>query len=575
MGHSDSRSAGTSTRMRWVAVGVASALLAVAAVPLAAPLDAHESQQAAELAGVTVSENEPIAPAGIGPVLGRLSGGIAANPDDPDHIVGFAYEVYGNVCEYYASFDGGATWSTGHLETPAGFGGDGGFCSIVRSGPNATHGPVVFGSDDTVYTATAAFRNGRLGQSVVVARSTDGGLTFETPVEALEGGADEAGALPAYSFARVGVEPRAGEPDRVYVQARTSTNDIVVAVSEDGGTTWSAPVAVNRVGDAERTGTEGSQIVVGPEGEVYLAWRSVGLEGEIRLGRSLDGGATWTTHHVTDVRGYSDLVNNFSGSAYPRLAIDSETGTLYLVYQEGPPTPAVVAASSVTPQDHFIHPDSDVIFVSSSDDGGETWTETLAVNDEPPPEDGNVYHQIRHPNVAVAPDGRVDVVWHDRRHWTDGKSELASALARRPINVCSDSHADCDEARLGDTYYAFSTDGGATFSTDVRVSDFSQNNDVGWDYRIGAYWHNGLDLTHAGNDLMIAWGDSRRGNWHNDNHDIYLARVSHGNSPTAALPVQSVAADSAPDLSVGLAAVGYPGGVEATLSGNLTTEAWS
>ena len=87
--------------------------------------------------------------------------------------------------------------------------------------------------------------------------------------------------------------------------------------------------------------------------------------------------------------------------------------------------------------------------------------------------------QTRHPNVSVSPNGRVNIVWHDRRHWYQ-----AAGRAR-----CSHSHTYCEDIRLGDTYYSYSTDGGTNFSPNIRVNDRSHNNDVGYDTRpASGYW---------------------------------------------------------------------------------------
>ena len=73
--------------------------------------------------------------------------------------------------------------------------------------------------------------------------------------------------------------------------------------------------------------------------------------------------------------------------------------------------------------------------------------------------------QTRHPNVSVSPDGRINVVWHDRRHWYQGPGE----------RNCTHSHIFCEDIRLGDTYYSSSTDGGITFSPNIRINDRSHN----------------------------------------------------------------------------------------------------
>lgn len=47
-----------------------------------------------------------------------------------------------------------------------------------------------------------------------------------------------------------------------------------------------------------------------------------------------------------------------------------------------------------------------------SADRGDTWSEAVTLNDDEPEE----YNGQFHPNLDIAPDGRIDVVWWDFRH---------------------------------------------------------------------------------------------------------------------------------------------------------------
>lgn len=76
--------------------------------------------------------------------------------------------------------------------------------------------------------------------------------------------------------------------------------DVFVAWSDNGGTSWSAPVRV----DDSPAGYDGwmPEVAVGTDGRVYCAWydwrdgatAASGGESSIYLARSADGGATWT-----------------------------------------------------------------------------------------------------------------------------------------------------------------------------------------------------------------------------------------------------------------------------------------
>ncbi|HWG89795.1 MAG TPA: sialidase family protein [Candidatus Thermoplasmatota archaeon] len=80
----------------------------------------------------------------------------------------------------------------------------------------------------------------------------------------------------------------------------------------------------------------------------------------------------------------------------------------------------------------------DTLLVWSDD--GKTWSAPVRVND-----DGDSPHDQFMPVVSVGPDGTVDVSWQDRR--------------------------DDPGNHLFHTYYAYSVDGGVTFSPNLRVTD--------------------------------------------------------------------------------------------------------
>ncbi|MCA1707063.1 MAG: cell wall-binding repeat-containing protein, partial [Actinobacteria bacterium] len=228
------------------------------------------------------------------------------------------------------------------------------------------------------------------------------------------------------------------------------------------------------------------------------------------------------------------------------------------------PCPAGYAGS-----DHFISPDSDVYFQRSTNFGA-TWSTPKLINDATP-KPGTPITQTRHPEVSVAPNGRVDIAWQDRRHWYQGPDMNAAGAQQETNHDCIHTHQPCDEARLGDTYYSFSTDNGATFSADRRITDRSHNNDVGYDYRFGTYWTFGPSIIPLGNSqLMIGWMDSREGNFDNDNQDHYLARVDHNASNTVPQQTFSRSADG-PQFSVDLSRHTYPGGGESVMGGGFAT----
>ena len=551
------------------------------------------------------ARSEPNSRVGTDPSAfrGRDTPGLAANPTNPDHLVEVEVDVGQGRCEWNTSFDGGRTFPINGVFTTPGYpppappAGGGAWeppCDVSNQSASMD-GSVAFGSGQNVYVPYATRRTAAEGWSVAVARSTDGGRTFLPGVVAM---APAVGAAtPTFTRPELAVERRVGLPDRIYVASGNgafSGGPVQFAFSEDGGLTFTEPAGFPRPqppppaapvppvrGDisGENTPDSPSNPVVAPDGTVYVAYRTVSGPcpapedtirtcGQIKVSKSTDGGRTWAKTNGPNVRGYGPDISGatFGGDTVPRLAVDPRPapvgGALYMTYMQGPtgiregnpPRAASLgakgpSASGVKAQDHFIHPNVDVLFVKSTDRAA-TFTKPVRVNDDPvgtnAPGEGPAQ---RHPRPSVAPiSGRVDVVWQDRRH-----------AYRAPTN----SHYGNREARFGDTYYSSSTDGGASFSPNRRVSDETQNLDIGMDFRAGVYWWFAPALVSLENAVLFAWQDSREGNRENDNEDVYLTRLRLG--ATGPIPVQRVPEGDNPALSVSLSRLAYTGGPEAVL----------
>jgi Ca2+-binding RTX toxin-like protein len=539
------------------------ASLVVASVAAGLALGAPSAQ-----AELRVGENVRLDSSDLTEVRAKDAVALAVNPRNPQHIVSINADWLPGDCEYTASFDGGSNWTKASVfALPAGFIAES--CKVGGHLGQAIDRGLAFGSGDNVYATFATPKVSSTGaeeaDSVLVAKSTDGGRTFGTGVVALAGASTSSGT-PRYGLPKLAVDPaRPGGPaaDRVYLIAgnqESTTRNTVTSVSNDGGQNFSAPVFANKPGE---DAIEQSQPVIAPDGAVLVAWRQRNKdaagnftpEGFVVVGRSTDQGKTWTQARAANVRGlvytgpptptYRTPPSTFTGSTFPRLAVDQGSGNVYLVFGQGPPAPTT--ASGFQAADHFIHFDMDVFFQRSTN-GGANWSPPLQINDSTP-FPGSEVTQTRHPDVSVAPNGRVDVVWEDRRHWYRG---------------CIHTHERCEEARLGDIYYANSSTGGADFSPDRRITDRSHNNDVGIDYRFGTYWDFGPVSVPLGNDqILVGWMDSRRGNHDNDNQDGFLAKVNL--QGPSAVPQESLSRPDDTDLSVALSNVMYPGGGEAVL----------
>src|SRR4051794_40980514 len=550
------------------------------------------------------------------PGRGKDSVGFAVDPSDGRHIVEVQADWLAGKCQWNVSFDGGQTWKGGSFKVPAGF--DPVPCTV---GPHlAAHmqAGVAYGSGKNVYATFASPKplSGGLemGKSLFLAVSRDGGKTFATAQELAAGG-PSASEGPDYTLPTIGVErgTKGTSGDHVYVAATSSeashdqavsNENVLMVVSGDSGRTWGKPFDVNT---PQEHALEQSRIAVGRAGKVYIAWRDRGQaadgtftpEGTLVLARSTDHGATWNRFKIADVRGYVyqgppvppfNAGGTFTASSFPRIAADPRNNNVYVVYGQGPPQVPTAAAArakrgaKAKAADHFINPGQQVYFQRSTD-AGQTWSKPDQLDH--PAKINTELLQTRHPWVEVASNGRVDVAWQDRRHWYRG---------------CTNTHVACTEARLGDTYYAYSSDAGKSFSRNYRLSDRSTNNDVGFDYRFGTYWAYGPNIAETGdNQLLVGWMDSREGNVQTDSQDIYLTRVRlnstapvpvrRGRPPprgggfpgagvrlnsTAPVPVRRVRPRSGSvDFSVAMSRLGYPGGPEAVLAATFASRPWT
>lgn len=155
----------------------------------------------------------------------------------------------------------------------------------------------------------------------------------------------------------------------------------------------------------------------------------------------------------------------------------------------------VATIPAVGPQGHTVcvlcsvdPPGSDPLDVkfSRSTDGGATWSAPLRVNDDI----GNAWQWFG--TMSTSPSGRIDAIWLDTR---DNPGTYLSSL-----------------------YYAYSTDGGLTWSANERLST-AFNPHVGWpnQQKMGDYFHMVSDDT----GFSLAWAATFNGE-----QDVYYARMA-------------------------------------------------
>jgi hypothetical protein len=261
--------------------------------------------------------------------LGRFAEGASSN-------IGFAI-----------SGDAGRTWQRGVLPGVT-----------VESSPQGTQSAA---SDPTVaydsvhgvwLIGTLTLEQG--SSHVLVARSTDG-LHWATPVVAATG--------PVLDKDWLTCDNGASSPfrGRCYLEYTDDQKNITVSESsDDGGMTWSQPVAAGSI-------LVGTQPVTLPDGTLDVVagdyTNENGLNGSIVDLRSTDGGATFTRVIVSDLTSKANDV--MRSSALPSVEADS-AGTIYAVWHDCRFRPGCA--------------ENDVV-LSTSKDGGLNWSAPSRVPD--------------------------------------------------------------------------------------------------------------------------------------------------------------------------------------------------
>jgi hypothetical protein len=406
-------------------------------------------------------------------------------------VTGYADSVTDNFPGVSRSTDGGKSWKapTGGalLPSPPGLSwGDRRSAGHVAAGDSA----LAWGTGDTVYFATLGNQDNTNPPTagvcsvggLYVYRSVDGGNTWTLPA----GGPAAPNTQTIFTdrdHIAADSNPASSHAGTIYLvwsddvysgcPQNFGTNfvnrQIMFSRSTDGGANWSTPMSLG-------SGClEAAIPAVGADGSVYVAWFDCASGDRELVRKSTDGGVSFSPA-VAAGSGLIRCPNPLPGASFrvneaaPTIATD--------------PTDAArvfVAWSSCTPTAQ-----ADVFF-SRSTDGGATWSPTpLRVND-----DG-----ANNPRDQFFPAITVDDLGVVRAMWGDDRLDL--------VNPGGHNY---------DIFGAASTDHGASFGPNVRVTTQSSNPDAGGTTFIGDY--NGIAPCGT-----AVWGDTRNGNL-----DIYAAGI--------------------------------------------------
>ena len=472
-------------------VGVALIVLGVGAalVPRAVDQDPEASR---------ADGNKPVNAGGfdLADISANNSPTLARNPRDARELaVSNRIDSPRFSCALHVSRDGGRRWSPIAIPIPRG------------EEPKCFAPDVAYGADGTMFLVFVTLKGlGNVPNAVWLSRLERGGDGLSRPVRLV-------GKL---SFqVRLVADPV--KPDRLYLtwlkasdvalyQFTQPGNPVSFMRSDDGGRSWGRPVEVSAP-ELERV--VAPSLAVGPRGALHVLYLDLADDrldyhgahrgqggapypGPWRLvsARSADGGRTWTNALVEPRLKPIERFLVFL-PAFPSLAADRASGRIYASFHDG----------------RLGDPD---VFLWTSSDGGRSWSDARRINDTRR-RDGTTQYM---PKVAVAPDGRLDVLYYDRRR--DARD------------------------RRNDVSLQSSFDRGESFSGALRLSERPFDSKIGFGNDrdlpdIGSR----LGLLSADGDAFAVWTDTRAGTEASRKQDIVGARVAFSRPAALSEPVDA------------------------------------
>ena len=378
------------------------------------------------------------------------------------------------------------------------------------SSSEQTYPAVAVDQDGNIYVAWNDRRDGRY--NIYFTKSADGGATFDPNIKLNDSSRGKR------KYPSIAVDPR-GNIYIAWHDERNGNRDIYLAKSTDGGMTFGPNTRVDDTGaSASAQSVPSLSIAVDMNENVYLAWYdNRNGNNDIYFAKSADGGATFGESARVDDTGAASSVQ-----AKPSIALDAN-GDIYAIW-------------------HDKRNGSFDIYFAKSADGGVTFGPNVRVDDT-----GTLYRDQFDPRIVVDKNGDIYAVWHDYRYRdhdiffaksTDGGDSFGTNVRVDDTAFSTSFQLDPAIALDGDgniytawhdkrngdydIYFAKSTDGGATFGSNIRVDDSGTSASVQRSVSLA------VDI--SGN-IYAVWHDNRNGNF-----DIYFSKATEV-SPQTPTPI--------------------------------------
>ncbi|MGH9151573.1 MAG: sialidase family protein [Acidimicrobiales bacterium] len=340
---------------------------------------------------------------------------------------------------------------------------------------------VAFGPDGTFYYLFVGLAGGgNVPMGVFLTTSTDRARRFSAPRR----------VLGPHSFAvRMAVDPGVGQQGRIHLvwlaasaepplgSMPSPPNPLLAAHSDDGGRTFSTPVQVS---DRSRQRVVAPALALGADHSVHVLYYDLGDDARDYQGLE---GPTWEGTWSLVLATSPDRGRRFGrGTVVDDGVVPPER--VMLIFTMPPPALAIDGQGRLFAAWHDARNGDWDVFMRRSSEGGWRWSEPLRLNDDPV---GNGRHQYQ-PRLAVAPGGRVDAVFYDRRD-------------------------DPDNVR-NHVVHTFSTDAGQRFSPNRTLASRASDSRIGQRYAGPAAeglveFGSRLGLVSDDRRAIAAWTDTR------------------------------------------------------------------
>jgi hypothetical protein len=400
---------------------------------------------------------------------------IAVNPTDPNNMIvgakdytlgpqGNGYKVWSG---YYWTKDGGKTWGNNLMGYPN-------IDNSILGVYDAISDPVVgFDANGNAYYSGLMYKSSSelvpdlprpwvANNGIYMAKSMDGGETYSQISFVIQ---SPTGVV-FHDKQWFTIDPNNGNIYVTWTRFQGVQGRVVFARSTDGGLTWSLPKDISRTFDIPRQ-TQGSIPGVGPDGTVYVIWIDY-QEMSLMLSSSSDHGENWPTfaEPITGVNPVSNYMgdNEYRTPTIPSMAVDQSdgntSGNIYIVWNDDR------------------NENADILLVRS-EDGGNTWSQPLQVNDDPENSTADQFF----PFVDVSPLGDVHVVFYDKREDPDNY--------------------------LIDVYYAHSTDG-VEFDPNWKITSNASDPQYSYHQSGSVFIGDYIGVDSNENYAYAVWADTRK-----------------------------------------------------------------